>query len=466
MNTTMGKTELEKPNSIDSIPYEILYQIVSLIPLKEAVRTIILSSSWKHLWTPLQVHLNLDFDQITSQETSQHMTKIISSFLHTYEKSYQILNLSFLESESLHKETLFLNAIKGVEKDLYISFHEETENLKCFSLSIELPLNNHFSALKTLHLRSITHMAGSFLPALFSSCWNLETLSLEKCNGLHNIDLKAHDLLHKFEVLDCENVETVTISSGPNIKSFVYRGSLVKIVLKDVPKLCDVTLNMNGTSAVCDYNEYDSEGLLPLLNSLKDVEVLVLSGWLLEWLDTRGITFDELEFKFDKLKELSWIHCCINTQMKDSLASFLSITPSLESLFIKIDENWSTIPCPHFHQPWSQVWTGTSVADSNDFQLQHLKMVNISGLKVEVENQILVSLMDLMLKKAIAIKKMIVAEVENKLSWKVAKVPQSQLRMISSSSSRTCYSSKSSLLLSFNNECCFQLTPVHDNYTS
>ncbi|GJR51241.1 F-box protein-like protein [Tanacetum coccineum] len=443
MNTTMGNTELRKALiQTYSLPYEILYQIVSLIPLKEAVRTISLSSSWKHLWAPLQVYLNLDFDQITNQETSQRMTKIISSFLHTHEKSYQILNLSFLESESLHKGTLFLKAIKGVDKDLYISFHEETENLnKVFSLSIELPLNKNdqFSDLKTLHLRSITHMAGSFLPAFFSSCWNLETLSLEKCNGLHNIDLKAHDLLQKFEVLDCENVKTVTISSGPNIKSFVYRGSLVKII---------------------------PEGLLPLLNSLKDVEVLVLSGWLLEWLDTRGITFDELEFKFDKLKKLSWIHCCINTQMKDSLASFLSITPSLESLFIKIHENWSTIPCPHFHQPWTQIWTGTSVVDSNDIQLKHLKMVNISGFKVEEENQMLVSLMDLMLKMAISIKKMIVAEVENKLSWKVAKVPKSQLRKISSSSSRTCYSSKSSSLLSFNNECCFQLTPVHDNYTS
>ncbi|PWA40626.1 F-box domain, Leucine-rich repeat domain, L domain-like protein [Artemisia annua] len=463
----MAKNELENTVSIDSIPYEILYQIVSLIPLKEAVRTIILSSSWKHLWTPLQVYLNLDFNQITSQETGLHMSKIISSFLHTYENSYQILNLSLLEPKSLHnKETLFLKAIKGVDKDLYISFHEQTENLKVFSFSIGLRMNknDHFSDLKTLHLRSINHMAGSFLPALFSCCWNLETLRLEKCNGLHTIDLKGHDLLQKFEVLDCENVESVTISSGPNIKSFVYRGSLVKIVLKDVPKLRDVALNMNDTSAVCDYNEFDSEGLVPLLNSLKDVEVLVLSGWLLQWLDTRGITFDELEFKFDKLKELSWIHCCINTQMKDSLASFLSITPSLESLFIKIDEKWSTISCPHFHQPWSQLWMDTSIVNSNDFQLKHLKIVKFSGFKVKQENQMLVSLMDLMLKKAIALKKMTVAEVENKLSWRVAKVPQSQLRKISSSS-RTCYSSGSSLLLSLNNGCCFQLTPLHDNYT-
>ena len=63
----MAKTELENTVSIDSIPYEILYQIVSLIPLKEAVRTIILSSSWKHLWTPLPSVLKPRFQPINNK---------------------------------------------------------------------------------------------------------------------------------------------------------------------------------------------------------------------------------------------------------------------------------------------------------------------------------------------------------------------------------------------------------------
>lgn len=207
---------------------------------------------------------------------------MVSSFLNTYANSYQILNLSFLEANSPTKENLFMQAIKGVDKELYISFHDE--HPKDFSLSIRMPLCQHgnFVPLKTLHLRSITGMAGSFLSALFSGCRNLETLSLEKCKGLQDIDLKAHDLLHKFVILDCENMKHVSISSAPNLKSFLYRGSVAKIELKEVPKLCDVTLNLKGTNAISDYNEFDCEDIISVLASIKDVEALTLSGWLLE----------------------------------------------------------------------------------------------------------------------------------------------------------------------------------------
>ncbi|KAI3523048.1 hypothetical protein L1887_01103 [Cichorium endivia] len=466
MKTTMAENK-ENPVSINNIPYEILYQIVSLIPLKEAARTIVLSSSWKHLWTPVQVSLNIDCDQIKTQESGQQMNQIISSFLNTYETSYQILNLSFLAPKTGSKETLFFKAIKGVDKELHICFNGETP--KVFGLPIELPLceNDHFCSLKTLHLRSITSLAGSFLPALFSSCRNLETLTLEKCYGMQDLDLKAHEFLQNFVVVDCENMTSVTISSASNLKSFCYRGCLVKIELKDVPKLCDVTLSIEGTTALRNGDsEFNSEDLLPLLASLKDVEVLTLSGCLLQWLCTRGVIFDDFEFKFDKLKKLSWIDCCMNKQKRDSLAGFLSITPSLENLFIKIDEKWSTKPCPQFHQSWRQVWNNDAgaAARSNDWQLKHLKTVEFWGFKIEEEKRLLVSLMDDLLKKAIAIKKMSVTEPENKLSWCVAKVPRSHLKKMAKASTTTGHPSKSSLLLSsMDNDCCFRLTPIDEN---
>ncbi|KAI3791683.1 hypothetical protein L2E82_05544 [Cichorium intybus] len=484
MKATMTENK-ENPSSINNIPFEILYQIVSLIPLKEAARTIILSSSWKHLWTPVQVSLNIDFDQIKTQESGQQMNQIISSFLNTYETSYQILNLSFLTPKTVSKETLFFKAIKGVDKELHICFNGETPQV--FGLTIELPLleNDHFCSLKTLHLRSITSLAGSFLPALFSGCRNLETLTLEKCCGMQDVDLKAHEFLQNFVVLDCENMTSVTISSASNLQSFCYRGCLVKIELKDVPKLCDVTLNIEGTTPLRnDDSEFNSEDLLPLLASLKDVEVLTLSGWLLQWFCTSGVIFDDFEFKFDKLKKLSWIDCCMNKQKRDSLAGFLSITPSLENLFIKfliinltesklnfwllkqIDEKWSTKPCPQFHQSWRQVWNNDAgaAARSNDWQLKHLKTVEFWGFKIEEEKRLLVSLMDDLLKKAIAIKKMSVTEPENKLSWCVAKVPRSHLKKMAKASTTTGHPSKSSLLLSsMDNDCCFRLTPIHEN---
>ncbi|KAL8217028.1 hypothetical protein R6Q57_023865 [Mikania cordata] len=168
-----------------------------------------------------------------------------------------------------------------------------------------------------------------------------------------------------------------------------------------------------------------------------------------KWLCTRDVTFDELEFKFDKLKELSWTDCCMNTQKRDLLVSFLSITPSLENLFIKIYEEGSTIPCPCLHQPWPQ----------------HLKTVKIFKFKIEEDDQMLVSLVDLLLKRAIAIKAMSVIEPAEKLARRVAKIPQSHLKKIKSTSTRICnYSKSSDLQLFLSKECCFQLTAVHANY--
>ncbi|KAJ9555049.1 hypothetical protein OSB04_009663 [Centaurea solstitialis] len=464
MKTSMAENEVN-PSSIDNIPYEILNQIVSLIPLKEAVKTIILSSSWKHIWTPIQAILNIDnYDRITSHESGQRMNHFISTFLNTYESSYQMLNISLAKPKGgVGQETLFLKAIKGVEKELYITFHDQQNPKLPFSLPIQLSLcdkNDNFCYLKTLHLRSITSHAGSFLPELFSGCRNLETLSLERCNWLQDIELKAHDsLLQKFVVLDCEKMASVTISLAPNLKCFVYRGTLVKIVVKEVPKLCDVTLNFKGVCEVSDFESCEDD-LVLLLASLKDIEVLTLSGWFLEWLCTRGVAFDDFEFKFNKLKELSWMDGCMTKQKRDSLACFLSLTPSLENLFIKIDEKWSTIQNPYFHQSWPQVWT----VKSKDWQLEHLKMVKFFGFKIKEENENLVWLMDLLLKKAIVIKKMSVIEPESKVSWWVAKVPQTHLKkMASTTTTSSCYSSRSSLILSLNHKCCFQLTPVNDN---
>lgn len=126
----------------------------------------------------------------------------------------------------------------------------------------------------------------------------------------------------------------------------------------------------------------------------------------------------------------------------------------------QIDEKQYTMPASdHFYQSWPWVWTDKL----NQFQLKHLKRVKFFGFKIEEEDQMLVSLMDLVLKRAMVVKEMSVTEpTATKLSWRVAKIPQSHLNKMKSSSTRSCYNS-SNLILFMSNECCFQLTPVYAN---
>ncbi|XP_059670611.1 glycerol-3-phosphate acyltransferase RAM2-like [Cornus florida] len=132
---------------------------------------------------------------------------------------------------------------------------------------------------KTLHLRSVTGLAEDIVPALFSDFKFLECLKLEKCIGLRCLEINAGGSLKSLTVVDCPDLAEITLSAS-NLKSFSYQGVLPRIQLKNGVNLVDVMLDMR---AVIGHNEFDCEELLSLLAALKDVQILTLSGWLLEF---------------------------------------------------------------------------------------------------------------------------------------------------------------------------------------
>lgn len=58
--------ELEEDISAftSNLPYDLLQVIVSLIPFKEAIKTSILSTTWKRIWTPCEMNLEFDTREI------------------------------------------------------------------------------------------------------------------------------------------------------------------------------------------------------------------------------------------------------------------------------------------------------------------------------------------------------------------------------------------------------------------
>ncbi|KAL2481505.1 Uncharacterized protein Adt_34471 [Abeliophyllum distichum] len=106
---------------IDRLPKEVLFQIVSLLPLKEAVRTSILSTSWRALWTPYNVDLNFSSDQINSDEACQIM-QVIGKFLQSCDIP-ELLNIFVKSVNTKEKPEIF--AAKGVDKELYLEFFEK-----------------------------------------------------------------------------------------------------------------------------------------------------------------------------------------------------------------------------------------------------------------------------------------------------------------------------------------------------
>ncbi|CBI32674.3 hypothetical protein VitviT2T_012161 [Vitis vinifera] len=443
--------EEERLDLISKLPPEILGRIVSLLPLKQAVRTSSLSTPWRSLWAPLQVDLYFASDQMTGQEASKEAAQVMATFLRSCQRPQQWkfrLGLQKNKQEpSKTVQQLLVLATMGVDKELHLNFCDGEQVPNVFQLTLGLTTKTSgLSSLKSLHLRSVTLFAENLVSTLFSNCLLLENLKLENCSGLQSINIEAGNYLESFTVTNCPDMVNIKVSA-PNLESFKYQGVLPLIQLKNTSNLIDVVLNLRDGLG---YTEFDCEELLYLLASLKEVEILTISGWLLEWMCSAGVIFGQLQFRFNKLKELRWIDSLMNRTKRDSLACFLNSTPSLEKLYIEIDQSLSSIPHPFFHHYWHEphLWMDYKTVKCNASQLVVLKSVRLVGFTNE-EDELL--LMDLLLKKAVTLKSMTVTSPENH-PWSVAKVPLTQLKQ----TSRSCV--KQMVVSATNKEYCFRFT--------
>lgn len=275
---------------ISSLPLELQQYITSFLPLKEAIRTCSLSTNWRNIWKPIQVSLNFD-SNLESCEASREIQEVIGTILRSYEypKQWKIYcDHSNKDIPKLKNELVFL-ATKGVDRELYIEFFDQQKSKSVFNLKLESTcLFNvydnmissqavNFSVLKTLCLRSVTSHHLNYVSALFSNCNLLESLKLEKCRGLDCLDIETSSL-HCLIVEDCTDISSMKILA-PNLQLFKYRGSLSQIKLSKTSNLVDVILNLKDGPGL---EEFDCEEILNFLASLKEVETLTVSGWILE----------------------------------------------------------------------------------------------------------------------------------------------------------------------------------------
>ncbi|KAL6994548.1 hypothetical protein U1Q18_012651 [Sarracenia purpurea var. burkii] len=148
------------------------------------------------------------------------------------------------------------------------------------SKTVAVDQMDNFSSLRTLHRISVNRLVRDLVSALFFSSPLLESLKLEKYTRIQHINIKASNSFKAFAVADCPNTASIAISA-PNLESFRYRGALPLIQIKSCLRLVDVTLDLrNGF----ENNEFDCENGLDLLASLKDIEILTISGWFLTFL--------------------------------------------------------------------------------------------------------------------------------------------------------------------------------------
>ncbi|KAH7533365.1 hypothetical protein FEM48_Zijuj04G0123100 [Ziziphus jujuba var. spinosa] len=187
------KGDRGKYANLDDIPDDIIVGILSLLPLKEAVATSVLSSRWRYLWRFTRMSLDFDVDHVTPKYGTLTCLSHVTKYLNKNRKTY-------------------------------IRWVNET--------------------MKVLSLRHVS-IRGEEIEYLLSNATLLERLVLEECQNLSHLRVCGHSLAlkHLEIVATGRNLRRVEICDLVNLVSFYFKGDFKNyarnFILRNLPLLVD-----------------------------------------------------------------------------------------------------------------------------------------------------------------------------------------------------------------------------------
>ncbi|KAK3024281.1 hypothetical protein RJ639_043143 [Escallonia herrerae] len=250
---------------ISSMPQDILFIIVRLLPFKEAVKTSILSRNWRFIWLATR---NIDLDERhfvkqdeESEEHKEHQRRDLIRFTRRWIERYEEpvihkfrLAFSYPENHALDlQDCIRLAVARGVKVldldfsvpswnemsledhhealfDLPLTVYEDhdenLESLKLFSCDFLVARFRNFRALKNLSLDWVD-LKSYVVTALLSNCTVLESLSLKRCWDLSNLDISAAPSLTSLVVDKCFDLERGIRVDVRTLRFFKYSGRVI-----------------------------------------------------------------------------------------------------------------------------------------------------------------------------------------------------------------------------------------------
>lgn len=361
---------------ISELPQSIIESILTKLPIRDAVRTSILSTRWRYKWSDLTQLVFDDNCAILSNDKGKvegNLVKFITRclFLHLGPIHKFTLSSTFLQSSPDVDQWLLFLSRKDI-KEFFLELGEgewfrapsslfccqKLTRLELFRCELDPPPSfKGFSCLKHLNLQQVL-IGPDVVENLISSCPLLESLTLSYFDSL-----------------------ALTIHA-PNLKFLCLEGEFKDICLENTPLLVAISVAMYMTDDIAEYFEHSSScNFDKFLGGVPCLERLVGHIYFTKYLSI-GNDLGKLLVTYRNLKAIELYQVSFEDTKEISVVLRLILnSPNLQELQISGSPN-TTIAT---EAPDLGFWEKEHSCDCTFGQLKTVKMTDMSGVTHEME---------------------------------------------------------------------------------
>ncbi|KAJ0725173.1 putative F-box domain, FBD domain, leucine-rich repeat domain superfamily [Helianthus annuus] len=363
---------------ISDLPQSIIETILTKLPLRDAVRTSILSNKWRYKWATLT---QLEFDD--KCVSCNHDRALAEVNLVTF-----ITRFLFLHDGPIHRFSLSTGYLQGSpDVDQWLLFLSRKDVKE---LILELGDGEWFRA-----------------PSCLFACRKLVRLELVRCEldpplsfkgflNLKHLNLQqvliAPDAVENL-ISCCPLLESLTLSyfdsleltiRAPNLKYLILEGEFKDICLENTPMLVAISVAMYMTDMTDDIAEHfgqsSSCNFDKFLGGVPSLEKLSGHIYFTKYMSV-GNTLGKTQITYQRLKVIELYQVSFEDMKEVTVVLRLILNaPNLQELQISGSSN----PSPATETPDLDFWEKECPCDCAFKRLKIVKMTDVSGVPHEM----------------------------------------------------------------------------------
>lgn len=335
----------ESCDLITNLPTNIIDTILGCLPLRDVVRTSILSREWRYKWTSCpDIVFDFWFDQmflgghklepLVYQILKLHKGPLLKFVLQVPDlKSNPDIDqwLHLLPNKTLQDLTVHVSRGETHKLTNHLLAFQQLRNLKLYNCAFDpLPGFKGFAKLVSLELQSVALLPEKF-GQFIATCPMVERLRLIHCTTFDGLEIV-----------------------GPKLKHFEFHGVFKSVTFENCPVLSNVKLTFSSMDFKSG-NRFSLD-LVKSLSTLAALEDLQLQAYALEDLVEHGAP-NKLPVSLRTLKNLHLSDMYFEKIEETSCAiSFIRSCPNLQRLKITVSCHKQAL-CTHIRAGFYPNWT-------------------------------------------------------------------------------------------------------------